>query len=259
MFVMAENTADGVKIMAEKRITQLDSKIIDLLLAEIRSGRFRNSSILPPEVDLAEFFGVSRTTIRDALATLEQEGYISRKRKIGTLINRHVVDIRNRIDTRREFMEMVKDAGYDTKVDTIDVAFGEANELEACKLNITVGDSVLRVTKLVYADDTPTIFCIDSIPRALIRNDSFTKEDLEKHIFHFIKDYCMDQIHIALSELHAINADAALAKYLNVAEGDALLNIQELEYDFLGIPVLFSNEYYREGIISHTVVRQKID
>lgn len=245
--------------MTKNKITQLDSKIIDLLLAEIRGGRFRNSSILPPEVDLAEFFGVSRTTIRDALATLEQEGYISRKRKIGTLINRHVVDIKNRIDTQREFMEIVKDAGYETRVDTLDVAYGEATELEAKKLNISVGENVLRVTKLVYADDIPTIFCVDSIPKALIRKDSFTKEDLEKHIFHFIKDYCMDQIHIALSELHACNADATLAEHLNIPEGDALLNIQELEYDFLGIPVLFSNEYYREGIISHTLVRQKID
>ena len=38
---------------------------------------------LPPEIRLAEHFGVSRSTMRDALATLEREGFINRIHGIG--------------------------------------------------------------------------------------------------------------------------------------------------------------------------------
>ena len=50
----------------------------------------RFSERLPSEEQLAEMLNVSRTTIRTALQSLEQDGIITRKRAIGTTINAHL-------------------------------------------------------------------------------------------------------------------------------------------------------------------------
>jgi GntR family transcriptional regulator len=51
-------------------------KIADSLIGRIRRGEIGNGSRLPGEVDLAEAYEVSRSTIRQALASLQQAGLI---------------------------------------------------------------------------------------------------------------------------------------------------------------------------------------
>ena len=58
------------------------------ILTAIIEKRFEER--LPSEDALAELLNVSRTTIRTALQSLEQDGIITRKRAIGTTVNAHV-------------------------------------------------------------------------------------------------------------------------------------------------------------------------
>ncbi|TML70619.1 MAG: GntR family transcriptional regulator [Actinobacteria bacterium] len=61
-------------------------QLSELLEHEILSGRWKAGLRLPSELDLCEHFGVSRTTVRQALARLEQEGLISRRKGHGTFV-----------------------------------------------------------------------------------------------------------------------------------------------------------------------------
>jgi GntR family transcriptional regulator, arabinose operon transcriptional repressor len=58
-----------------------------LLLDEIRSGRQPPGSRLPSEWALVDRFGVSRTTVRDALEMLEVEGLLQRRKGRGTWVH----------------------------------------------------------------------------------------------------------------------------------------------------------------------------
>ena len=55
--------------------------------------------------------GVSRTVVRDALSELERDGYLERVRGIGTLVNRDVLKVENRMDQKLEFNRMIRAAG----------------------------------------------------------------------------------------------------------------------------------------------------
>ena len=57
----------------------------------ILSGKFAPGSQLPPEFDLIEQMGVSRTTLREALKRLEEQGLIVQRRGHGTYVR--LVDI----------------------------------------------------------------------------------------------------------------------------------------------------------------------
>jgi GntR family transcriptional regulator len=61
-------------------------QLAELLEREIVSGRWEAGLRLASELELGEHFGVSRTTVRQALGRLEQEGLIARRKGQGTFV-----------------------------------------------------------------------------------------------------------------------------------------------------------------------------
>jgi GntR family transcriptional regulator len=61
-------------------------QLAELLEDEISSGRWGSGSRLPSEPDLCHHYGVSRTTVRQALTRLEQEGLVARSKGRGTFV-----------------------------------------------------------------------------------------------------------------------------------------------------------------------------
>jgi GntR family transcriptional regulator, transcriptional repressor for pyruvate dehydrogenase complex len=56
--------------------TRMSSEIVSQVIALIRGGKLVAGDRLPPERELAETFGVSRVTVRDALRVLEAMGLV---------------------------------------------------------------------------------------------------------------------------------------------------------------------------------------
>lgn len=69
-----------------RRVRLKHERISSELAREIRSGRLRRGSRLPGEVALAERFGVSRTTVRAALAELSEDGLIATRNGKGSYV-----------------------------------------------------------------------------------------------------------------------------------------------------------------------------
>src|SRR5947208_3701942 len=65
----------------------LTSRVLEALVEAIQQGAFE-SGRLPPEPELAERMGVSRTTLQRALQSLEQIGMIERRPGRGTRLRR---------------------------------------------------------------------------------------------------------------------------------------------------------------------------
>ena len=58
------------------------------LKIHIQAGKYKNVNMLPTEYFLMDEYQVSRQTIRQALAILEKEGYIEKRRGSGSHIRR---------------------------------------------------------------------------------------------------------------------------------------------------------------------------
>ena len=243
--------------MPEIRQEQLASQVKSQLLQEIRSGKYRSAYRLPPEVQLAQELNVSRTAIRDALSAMEQDGYISRRRGTGTLINRHVTAVAMRFDGEEEFLKIVEKSGYCPGVRFLGVETVPASPEIARRLSVQPGTPVLAVERVITGDGVPVIYCMDYIPASLIQDHSYTAEDLKKPIFSFLRDFCSIEGYMDLTDLHAANANEKLAELLELEQGTALLRFDEVWYDFEGMPILYALEYYREGMITHTILRKR--
>jgi DNA-binding FadR family transcriptional regulator len=64
----------------------LHSQVLWLLGVAIVGGDYPEGSILPPDAELLQRFGVSRTVLREALKTLSAKGMIEARARIGTRV-----------------------------------------------------------------------------------------------------------------------------------------------------------------------------
>ncbi len=79
--------------MTNRRITS-DSKgripthvpIYNMLYSDIVNGLYKDGDVLPGEMALTEKYGVSRNTLRLALAILNEDGLIQKRQGKGTLV-----------------------------------------------------------------------------------------------------------------------------------------------------------------------------
>ncbi len=229
----------------------------ELLIHEMKYGQYANAERLPRESLLAEKLNISRTQLRDSLAELEREGFIGRRQGLGTIINRHVLNVPVRMDLEIEFMDMVRISGHSPSEKLVKICPVYSSTI-AKKLGIAKTDEMLLVSRVVTADDEPVIYCEDYIPKALIKHDDYTELDLETPIFYFLKQFCGKEAYLDLTELRAIAAAGSIAERLRVEAGTPVLYMDELDYDFEGEPVMYSRQYYVDGVIPHTVMRRRI-
>jgi GntR family transcriptional repressor for pyruvate dehydrogenase complex len=66
--------------------SKLSDAIVDQILEGIRSGAFGPGTVLPPERGLAERFGVSRGSVREAIRSLEYAGILDVRTGSGTYV-----------------------------------------------------------------------------------------------------------------------------------------------------------------------------
>ncbi len=74
------------------RRTKVYSEVASQIHRLIAEGRLQPGDKLPPERELAEMFGVSRSSVRDAIRVLEMRGLVEPKHGEGTLVRQVPLD-----------------------------------------------------------------------------------------------------------------------------------------------------------------------
>lgn len=224
----------------------ISDRIVAMLLEELRSGRFADSKHLPAEVELASLLGVSRTVIRDALSEMERAGYIERVRGIGTVVNRSVLELRNRLDQKLEYYPLIRSLGGYPHADGIQVTLLQAGEDIARSLDLAPGDEVICIKKRILSDTTPVIYSLDYLPRALFGSRDYTRIDLSPSVFDILEKECGQQVASNVAHIKPTCGDEVIRAAMRTAPGEALLLLDEVCYNRLCRPVMRSFSYYTD-------------
>ena len=91
---------------------RLSFSVRDELAGRITSGAIPPGSRLPAEPQLAEDLGVSRATLREALRSLEEDGFVTRRRGAGTFAT-HRPRLRNNLDVNFGVTEAIRASGME--------------------------------------------------------------------------------------------------------------------------------------------------
>jgi GntR family transcriptional repressor for pyruvate dehydrogenase complex len=79
-------TVDGATIEPLEREQRLYERVVEKVLDLISSGAWKAGFRLPPERELSEAFGVSRTVVREAIKALEARGVLQSGVGSGVLV-----------------------------------------------------------------------------------------------------------------------------------------------------------------------------
>lgn len=207
---------------------------------------------LPPETELAKMLGISRTALRDALQRLEVEGYISRRRKIGTIVLARRLDLDAGLERLNSVTQIIESAGMKAGTAFRKWRTEPANSLIAKMLNIEVGTEVTVIGRVRTANDLRLCYDINFIPVEYIT------EAEDKHITESLLNYLSAKhgvINRAITYFHPYTADHMVSQILEVPVGHLLMLLEHTHYSPVGKPMWYSRTFHRSDIISFHIVR----
>lgn len=232
----------------------LSSSVRDDLAWRITSGAIAPGSRLPTEPQLAEDLGVSRATLREALRSLEDDGFVTRRRGAGTFAT-HRPRLRNNLDVNFGVTEAIRASGMEPGTVDTKVEIAPAGPQEATALDMAPGDPVVSVERVRTADGRRVVFSRDVVSQALLGEDA-----LDGLADGSVYDLLESSAHVAIQHgvvtIEPIAADRQMARKLKIPTGSLLLYLRQIDYDRNGDAVLLSHEYHLGDAFEFSVVRR---
>ncbi|TIX61405.1 MAG: phosphonate metabolism transcriptional regulator PhnF, partial [Mesorhizobium sp.] len=126
-------------------------QIADQILHSIAVGDFAENAALPPEVALAERYGVNRHTVRSAIAALVQDGVLRAEQGRGTFVLSRK-RLSYPIGARTRFSEGLQGQATERRSVLLESAVEPASRRVAEGLGLAKGSSVIRLETRGEAD-----------------------------------------------------------------------------------------------------------
>lgn len=200
------------------------NRIYSELRQRIECGELPPGSRLETEMELRQQYGVSRETIRRALAMLESDGYIVRKVSSGTFVRAQKTQYAPS-SYHESFTEQMRRQGKKPSSDIRSIEMLSELPLQiSAALELAEGERVYCLKRVRYADGTPMAYEIAYIRQSLCPNLHTMLLD-DTSLYCLYEDYYhlnMDSIEM---RIEAITADSNLQKLLNLKSSMAVLKM----------------------------------
>lgn len=206
------------------------------LTAELSPG-----SPVPPERELAEQYGTSRTTVRQALGELVAEGRLLRVQGKGTFVAGPKVAQSLQLTS---YTEDMKAQGLTPTTRMLELGYVTADEAMAERLDIKIGGRVLRIHRLRMADGEP--MAIETTHLAARRFPGLRRR-LDRHpsLYEALSTAYGVRLAEAEETIETVLATPHDAQLLGVDVGVPLLSLSRHSFDTEGEPVEFVRSLYR--------------
>lgn len=207
---------------------------------------------LPKEEDLAKMLGVSRNVLRDALTVLEQAGYVTRRRSIGTIANPSVADTKCRIDMEPDMTKIIEEAGYQVKEEILDVAY--VKKQIPCFADDE--QTYLTIKKLFYADGHPAIYCVDCLPERVFEliPENLIQNLRDNSEYNILKHHA--DIAYLMARIGAEIPESWLREIMQLEEMTPVLYIEDHSYNFDHEIVAWSMLYFKQHMFNLRLLRK---
>src|SRR5512140_1990641 len=244
----------GPTLVKPKRRTLTDATVTAIADA-IRANKFPPGSQLPAEMELMQMLGVSRTTLREALRTLEEQGRIVRRRGLGTFVSER--PIVKDLSINFGITEMIRQAGYTPKTGECRVLREAASAKVAENLQIAEGDPTFVVRRLRLANDTPIVWSDERLPAAILDDRAPNENEVRNiSLYDYLEKHHGIRIYQGTAVLRPIAAPRDVAEKLQVPRNSILLLISQTDGDETRRPIIFSEEYHLSDKITFLIQRK---
>jgi GntR family transcriptional regulator len=209
----------------------LHRQLFLVLHDEIDRGVIAPGDPLPTEQTLCDQFGVSRITVRRALADLAEQGYIERRQGVGSFVREHgpaEADVSDVLTAGRSYLDGLRQSQFETEVEVVDLGTRRPPRTIAEALG-TSGEllHIVRVRRQRRTGE-PLIVTEAWLPEQLA--DTLTESALRRTALYELLSDAGIVVDRVQHEITAEIAGPRNAHLLDTAIGAALLRLNRLAF-----------------------------
>lgn len=237
-------------MMSENAVSHTIHERLGALIDETESGEQ-----LPSEPDLAKEMGVSRATLREAMRTFETRGLLQRKQGVGTFVIHPTNVFESGLENLVSLKSLADQIGLRVVQGELDIKRTYADEETAQKMNLDPGQEIIRVSRVIMAEERPIAYLIDTLP-----SDVLDPEALEENFKGSVLDLLIERNDPPLAssrcDINAIGATSKIARAMDIQRHDPLLVFTSKLYSVRGRIIDFSYSYFLPGYFRFHIVRR---
>lgn len=218
------------RIKATPLYLQLKNKI----KKEIRSGILKPGDKLPSETQMQKEYGMSRVTVRNAMAELEVEGYIIKVQGKGSFVAQSDM-LRLPIGVT-SFSEDAKMQGIELKSKVLEMGLKtETTEIDRGFFGLQKGDPVMSIKRVRSANGVPIVIEENHLPAAL---KVLEQEDLTGSLYDILTNkYHMIPANKGRRSVKISFATEDIAEKLQLSTGTPVIESEMCVFDMNGEPI----------------------
>lgn len=214
-----------------------------LLIEEIVNGNLSVEDVLPTEKEFSEMFDLSRTTVRQALQELTQEGYLYRVKGRGTFVAKPKDNL-SFIQRLTSFDDHIKELGKVPRTEILSCKVVPTPAYVATELKCPRDSQAIELLRLRFADEEPVVYMRTFLPYSLCRRLLDDQADL-RHLYSSMSAYRDMKIHKVIQNVEAVAADLRDSEYLKVQKRCPIQLIHITGYNNDNIPLEYSACHFR--------------
>lgn len=215
-------------------------KIQGVIRKKIEAGRLRPGDSVPSERELARMHGVSLMTARHALAYLERDGVVERRRGIGTFVSSPKIHF-NRLMSYTEQMASRRMQAR-SKVLFARIVHDEPEAI--ARLSLPPKSQVVKLERLRHSEGEP--FALETCYFAADQFAGLIDAPLHcESLFAILERQYGAELSYSDEEIDATAADDRTAELLGVPRNEPILRIRQAIYSRKGKIILYVLGLYR--------------
>jgi GntR family transcriptional regulator len=212
------------------------------LLEKIEAGEWKPDDLIPSEQELQEQFGLSRTTVRQALSDLVYEGLLIRERGRGTFVA--APELTRSPEKSKSLTEFMLSKGLKPGWKVLEKGVVDAPREVAESLGLRPKIRIYCIRRLRLADESPigvhTAFLPEAIASQIDEAALLTGGSL-----HYISHLPQMMTSRASRTIEAVPASELNVSLLQLFLGSPILQITRLVSSGTGEPLEFLQARYR--------------
>lgn len=231
-------------------------QVRDGLLEFVAERGLQPGDQLPTEAEVGALFGVSRSTVREAMRLLERDGLIRTEHGRGRFLGpAATLRVERPIDRFESVTEMLTGLGYEPTSVVLSVEEAPATPAEREALELAHDARVIRLTRLRLGDERPLLYTVDTVPRDCLpgplRHRDWAASLTDALAGH---GHAVDS---SVARIRAVELPADVSDRHGLAGLGPWLLIEETCVSRAGRKVLFALDYHRGSDIAFHVVRRR--
>ena len=217
-------------------------QLYEILLGKIQRREWQPGDRILPESELIEEYQVSRNTVRQVLDKLVNDGLIYRQRGRGSFVSHPTLE--QSMTRIVSFTEDMRQRGFTPGTQVIAADLLPAEHEIASRLDVPVGEQLVRLRRLRMADGEPM-----SIEESYLIHkycpDVLAHDYAQQPLREVLEAEYGIRIASAKQVIQAIQSPPDLAQLLHINPGTALLLITRVSFSQGRIPVEYLRIHYR--------------